>query len=156
LLFTWKSKIKKEACIYDLLFTLKSKKRGFPECLSKGTRGRIVLKNGIKNGKCSSLSALDGALGEEGFKRISNFFPECTRGRGFFLKKRKFSSPSVAVREEVFAKRNGGRHRRLKDRLGDQRGGSEWEPIKFFSEERTRPMPQIHNHGFPHELAKVA
>jgi hypothetical protein len=23
----------------------------------------------------------------------------------------------------------------LKDRLGDQRGGSEWEPIKFFSRE---------------------
>jgi hypothetical protein len=33
--------------------------------------------------------------------------------------------------------------------------GSEWEPKKFFSKERTRPMPQIHNQGFPHEFAKV-
>jgi hypothetical protein len=44
----------------------------------------------------------------------------------------------------------------LKDRLGDQRGGSEWEPIKILREGRTRAMPQIHNQGFPYEFAKVA
>jgi hypothetical protein len=44
----------------------------------------------------------------------------------------------------------------LKDRLGDQRGGSEWEPIKILPNGRTRPMPQIHHQGFPHEFAKVA
>jgi hypothetical protein len=27
----------------------------------------------------------------------------------------------------------------MKDRLGDQRGGSEWEPIKFFSKEIETP-----------------
>jgi hypothetical protein len=27
---------------------------------------------------------------------------------------------------------------------------------KFFSKERTRPIPQIHNQGFPNEFAKVA
>jgi hypothetical protein len=36
-----------------------------------------------------------------------------------------------------------------------QSGGSEWEMIKILSKERTRPMPQIHNQGFPHEFAKV-
>jgi hypothetical protein len=47
--------------------------------------------------------------------------------------------------------------RQLKDQLGDQRGGgSEWEPIKILLKGRTRPMPQIHNQGFPHEFAKDA
>jgi hypothetical protein len=44
----------------------------------------------------------------------------------------------------------------VKDRLGDQRGGSEWEPIKILLEGRSRPMSQIHNQGLPHEFAKVA
>jgi hypothetical protein len=44
----------------------------------------------------------------------------------------------------------------LKDRLGNQRGGIEWEPIKILLEGRTRPMSQIRNQGFPHEFAKVA
>jgi hypothetical protein len=45
-------------------------------------------------------------MGHSG-KRIkkSNFFPECnTRGRGFY-KKRKISSPSVALGEEVLSKK---------------------------------------------------
>jgi hypothetical protein len=55
----------------------KKNKGGFPECLSMGTRGR-------------------------GFeKRKMNFFPECcTRGRGFKIKKKEISSPSVALGEE--------------------------------------------------------
>jgi hypothetical protein len=43
----------------------------------------------------------------------------------------------------------------LKDRLGDQIGGSEWELMKILPEGRTQPMPQIHNQGFSHEFAKV-
>jgi hypothetical protein len=35
------------------------------------------------------------------------------------------------------ARREGGG--RVKDRLGEQRGGSEWEPIKFFSKEIETP-----------------
>jgi hypothetical protein len=44
----------------------------------------------------------------------------------------------------------------MKDRLGDQRGGSDWELIKILPEGWTQPMPQIHNQGFPHEFAKDA
>jgi hypothetical protein len=36
-----------------------------------------------------------------------------------------------------------------------ERGGSEWEPIKFFFEESNSTMTQNHTQGFPHELAKV-
>jgi hypothetical protein len=35
-------------------------------------------------------------------------------------------------------------------------GGSVLEPIKILLKGRTRPMPQIHNQGFPHEFAKDA
>jgi hypothetical protein len=38
----------------------------------------------------------------------------------------------------------------LKDRLGDQRRGREWEPIKNLPERLTWPTSQIHNQGFPH------
>jgi hypothetical protein len=34
-------------------------------------------------------------------------------------------------------------------------GGSEWESIKFFSKEMNSTMPQNHDQGFPHDLAKV-
>jgi hypothetical protein len=44
----------------------------------------------------------------------------------------------------------------LKDRLGNQRGVSEWEPIKILTEGRTQLIPQIHNQRFPHDFAKVA
>jgi hypothetical protein len=47
-------------------------------------------------------------------------------------------------------------HALVKDRLGDQRGGVNGSRYKFFSKERTRPKPQIHNQGFPHGFAKVA
>jgi hypothetical protein len=84
LLFTRKSKKKqKRRLLYDLLFTWKSEKR-LPECLGKGTRGRVVFQkreplsawNGAlgeglfkNNEKCSSLSAWDKALGEEDLKK---------------------------------------------------------------------------------------
>jgi hypothetical protein len=64
--------------VYDL-FTQKSKKSGFPECVGRGTRGR-AFKNKIQ--LISSPSAWDGALGEEGSKENEN------------------SSPSVALGEE--------------------------------------------------------
>jgi hypothetical protein len=67
--------------IYALYVTRKSKNKDFPECLRRGTWGRVVffLK---KMGIYSSPSAWDGALGEEDFLKKSNFFPECcTRGR---------------------------------------------------------------------------
>jgi hypothetical protein len=76
-------KKQKRRLLYDLLFTWKSEKR-LPECLGKGTRGRVVfqkreplsawnraLGEGLfkNNGKCSSLSAWDKALGEEDLKK---------------------------------------------------------------------------------------
>jgi hypothetical protein len=42
----------------------------------------------------------------------------------------------------------------MKDRLGEQ--GVEWEPIKILIRRDELDMPQNHNHGFPHDLAKVA
>jgi hypothetical protein len=42
----------------------------------------------------------------------------------------------------------------MKDWLGDQRGGSEWEPIKIFPKGWTWPMPQIHNQGSPHDFPR--
>jgi hypothetical protein len=43
----------------------------------------------------------------------------------------------------------------LKDRLGNQRGGSEWEPIKILYRRSNSAYAQIHNQGLPHEFAKV-
>jgi hypothetical protein len=62
----------------------KQKKKSFPKCLSRGTRGRVVF---LKSGTYSSPSAWDGSLGEEDFLKKSNF------------------SSSVALREEDFYKK---------------------------------------------------
>jgi hypothetical protein len=43
----------------------------------------------------------------------------------------------------------------LKERLGDQRGGSECEPIKILLLRENSTYTQIHNQGFLHEFAKV-
>jgi hypothetical protein len=64
-------------------------------------------KDCLKNGKCPSSSALDGALGEEDFNFFSNFFPECcARGRGFLFKKKNFF-PECCTRGRGFFKKNG-------------------------------------------------
>jgi hypothetical protein len=63
----------------------KAKKKRLPECLSRGTRGRVVFFK--KKGTYSSPSAWDGSLGEEDFLKKSNF------------------SSSVALREEDFYKK---------------------------------------------------
>jgi hypothetical protein len=70
LLFTRKSKKQKRRLLYDLLFSWKRKK-SFPGCLGKGTRGRVVLKKG----KCSAASAWDGAHREGLFKKKGNALP---------------------------------------------------------------------------------
>jgi hypothetical protein len=66
-----KAKKQKRRLLYDLLFTWKSEKR-LPECLGKGTRGRVVFQ------KREPPSAWDGGMGHSGkacLKIMGNALP---------------------------------------------------------------------------------
>jgi hypothetical protein len=96
--------------ILMLILSQAKAKKNFPECLSRGTRGRVVFS---KKGEYSSPSAWDGALGEEEFflKKIE-FLPRVQHsGMRIFIKKDKFF-PRVLHSGKRFFKKKSGRHRR--------------------------------------------